>query len=140
ALIGAGADIIDVGGESTRPGALRIDADEEMSRITGVIGALAGHGVPISVDTTRATVAQRALESGASMLNDVSGGRADPQMFQVAATSGAPLVLMHWRGHSERMQDLTQYDDVVSDVIAELREQVDAAEAAGVDQAQIILD
>jgi len=139
-LIAAGADMIDVGGESTRPGALRIDADEEMRRISAVIRELAGSGTPISVDTTRAVVARHALAAGASMLNDVSGGRADPQMFEVAAETGVPLVLMHWRGHSERMQDLTHYDDVVKDVIGELREQVRAAKAAGVDGRQIIID
>lgn len=140
ALIEAGADVIDVGGESTRPGALRIDADEEAGRIVGVIDELAPSGVPISVDTMRAEVAERALSAGASMLNDVSGGRADPRMFGVAAATGVPLVLMHWRGHSERMQDLTQYDDVVADVLAELGEQINAAQEAGVDSAQIIID
>lgn len=139
-MLAAGADLLDVGGESTRPGALRISAEEEQGRISAVIEDLARSGAPISVDTMRPSVAQRALDAGASMINDVSGGRADPDMLQLAAQSQVPVVLMHWRGHSERMQDLTQYDDVVADVIAELDEQITAARKAGVDDGQIIID
>ncbi len=108
-----GADLIDVGGESTRPGAIRIDADEELRRVVPVIEGLVAEGVTVSVDTMRAEVAKRALASGASILNDVSGGRADPSMVGVAAAASCPLVLMHWRQHSTVMQDKdhTTYDD-----------------------------
>ncbi|MGZ5369684.1 MAG: dihydropteroate synthase [Aeromicrobium sp.] len=139
-LVAGGADIVDVGGESTRPGALRIDADEELRRVIPVVKALAAEGIPISVDTMRASVAQQSLDAGAIIVNDVSGGRADPEMFDVAARSGKPLVLMHWREHSQTMQNNTDYDDVVADVIAELRVQIDAAHHAGVADANLIVD
>lgn len=139
-LVAAGADLVDVGGESTRPGALRIEVDEELRRVIPVIEALAGDGIAVSVDTMRAAVAKRALAAGARIINDVSGGRADPDMFGVAAASGRPLVLMHWRGHSETMQNNTQYDDVVADVIAELTVQIEAARAAGIADDKIIID
>jgi dihydropteroate synthase len=139
-LVSQGADIVDVGGESTRPGALRIDAEEELRRIIPVVGGLVGEGALVSVDTMRAGVAERALDAGAVLINDVSGGRADERMTQVAATSGVPIVLMHWRGHSDGMQKLTQYDDVVKDVVAELGAQVDEALAAGVRPEQVIID
>jgi dihydropteroate synthase len=139
-LVEQGADIVDVGGESTRPGALRIDAEEELRRVIPVVTGLVGQGVAVSVDTMRAEVAERALDAGALLVNDVSGGRADERMTQVAATSGVPIVLMHWRGHSDGMQKLTQYDDVVQDVVAELGAQVDEALAAGVRTDQIVID
>lgn len=139
-LVAEGADIVDVGGESTRPGALRIDADEELRRVIPVVRALAAEGIAVSVDTMRAAVAQQSLDAGATIVNDVSGGRADPDMFAVAARSGKPLVLMHWREHSETMQNHTQYDDVVADVIAELRVQVDAALEAGIAADNLIVD
>jgi dihydropteroate synthase len=139
-LVAEGADIVDVGGESTRPGALRIDVDEELRRVIPVVRALAAEGIPVSVDTMRATVAQQSLDVGAMIVNDVSGGRADPDMFDVAARSGKPLVLMHWREHSQSMQNNTRYDDVVADVIAELRVQIDAAHAAGVADDNLIVD
>jgi dihydropteroate synthase len=135
-----GADLIDVGGESTRPGAARVDADTEMRRILPVIRTLAGEGIALSVDTTRATVAAAALEAGAHIVNDVSGGLADPDMARVAADSGVPWVLMHWRGHSKDMQALASYQDVVADVRAELLSRVDEALAAGVAESAIVLD
>lgn len=139
-LIAQGADIIDIGGESTRPGAVRIDTDEELRRVLPVVQALASEPVQISVDTMRAAVAEIALEAGADIVNDVSGGRADPAMVPLLASAGAPVVLMHWRGHSDVMQDLTRYDDVVADVLRELTESVEAALAAGVAAERIIVD
>ncbi|WP_199746165.1 dihydropteroate synthase [Amycolatopsis sp. WAC 01416] len=135
-----GADLIDVGGESTRPGASRVDAETEISRIMPVIRSLAADGVAMSVDTTRAEVALAAVEAGASVINDVSGGLADPNMAKVAAETGVPYVLMHWRGHSKDMNALASYEDVVADVRAELLSRVDEAVAAGVDQSAIVLD
>jgi dihydropteroate synthase len=136
----AGAHLIDVGGESTRPGADRIDAAVETARVVPVIRALAARGVAMSIDTTRAAVARAALEAGASVVNDVSGGLADPEMAAVVAEAGVPWVLMHWRGHSRRMQDLATYADVVKEVRDELRQRADAAIAGGVDPGNLILD
>jgi dihydropteroate synthase len=135
-----GADLIDIGGESTRPGAERVDAAVEAARVLPVIRELAGLGVPMSIDTTRAAVAERALAAGAGVVNDVSGGLADPGMAALVAEVGCPWVLMHWRGHSRQMQDLAEYGDVVADVRDELRARVDAATSAGVDRSQLILD
>lgn len=135
-----GADIIDIGGESTRPGAARISPDEELRRILPVVTTLAAEGFCISVDTTRAAVMVACLAAGAQLINDVSGGRADPQMAQVAADAQVPWVLMHWRGHSARMQELAVYQDVAVEVRAELSQAVDAALAAGVDPSRLILD
>jgi dihydropteroate synthase len=139
-LVAQGADIVDVGGESTRPGAIRIDADEELRRVIPVVCGLAEAGIAVSVDTMRAEVAERALEAGAVMINDVSGGRADSRMIHVAKATEAPIVLMHWRGHSDRMQDLTTYDDLIGDVVAELSEQIDAALDGGVRASNIVVD
>ncbi|SEQ30261.1 dihydropteroate synthase [Lentzea xinjiangensis] len=135
-----GADLVDVGGESTRPGAQRVDAAEEIARVVPVIRALVAEGVPVSVDTMRAAVAAAALEAGASIVNDVSGGLADPKMATVVAEAGVPYVLMHWRGHSAGMDSLARYDDVVMDVRTELLERVEAAMAAGVAESSIVLD
>lgn len=135
-----GADIIDVGGESTRPGASRVDAQTETARVWPVIKTLASEGVRLSVDTTRASVAATALEAGALVINDVSGGLADPDMARVAAESGAPWVLMHWRGHSKDMNALATYEDVVAEVRSELTSRVDAALSAGVSESAIVLD
>lgn len=135
-----GADIVDVGGESTRPGATRVDPGTEARRVLPVIRELAAAGVPMSIDTTRAEVAAAALAAGASVVNDVSGGLADPDMAVVVATQGCPWVLMHWRGHSRHMQQLAAYDDVVKEVRDELRQRADAALAAGVDATKIIVD
>jgi len=135
-----GADLIDVGGESTRPGALRIDPETERARVLPVIRELAAAGVPMSIDTMRAAVAQAALAAGVSVVNDVSGGLADPDMGRVVADAGCPWILMHWRGHSANMQELAKYGDVVKEVCAELRQRADDAVAAGVDPSKIILD
>src|SRR3954463_16251806 len=135
-----GADLIDVGGESTRPGARRVDADEERRRVLPVIQELAAAGVPLSIDTYRASVAAAALAAGVTVVNDVSGGLADPGVAAVVRAAGCPWILMHWRGHSDRMQDLAQYDDVVKDVRAELLARVDAAVAAGVPESSLVID
>ncbi len=135
-----GADLIDVGGESTRPGARRVDAGEELRRVRPVITELAAAGVPLSIDTYRASVAAAALEAGVGIVNDVSGGLADPAMASVVRDARCPWILMHWRGHSEHMQDLAHYDDVVKDVRAELLQRVDAAVAAGIDESCLVID
>jgi dihydropteroate synthase len=135
-----GADLVDVGGESTRPGAERVDARTETERVVPVIAALANVGVPLSIDTTRAAVAAAALEAGAVIVNDVSGGLADPGMAAVVKAAGCPWILMHWRGHSRTMRELATYDDVVAEVRAELLDRVAAAVAAGVDPELLILD
>jgi dihydropteroate synthase len=135
-----GAHLVDVGGESTRPGAGRVDADTETARILPVVRALVDAGVAISLDTTRAAVAAAGLAAGATLVNDVSGGLADPDMARVVADAGCPFVLMHWRAHSREMQALATYDDVVKDVCDELSARVDAAVAAGVAPEQIVLD
>ena len=135
-----GADLIDVGGESTRPGASRVDAGTEAARVLPVIRQLASEGMVLSVDTTRAEVAEAAVAAGARVINDVSGGLADPAMGRVAAETRVPWVLMHWRGHSKDMNALATYTDVVAEVRDELRAQVDAALAAGVAESEIVLD
>jgi dihydropteroate synthase len=135
-----GADIVDVGGESTRPGAQRITADEELRRVGPVIGGLAAAGVPVSVDTMRAEVAERALETGARLVNDVSGGLADPQMPRLVASARVPYVVMHWRGHSHSMDSRAVYQDVVAEVSEELCRRVEVVTQAGVDPAMIVLD
>ncbi|MGI8722220.1 MAG: dihydropteroate synthase [Geodermatophilaceae bacterium] len=140
AMAAAGADVVDVGGESTRPGAQRIPAEEEIGRVLPVITELYNAGLSTTVDTTRAVVAARALDAGAAGVNDVSGGLADPDMARVVADAGCPWVLMHWRGHSRDMASLAAYDDVVLDVRDELRCRVDAALGAGVRLEQLILD
>ncbi len=139
-LVAAGADIVDIGGESTRPGAHRVDAATETARVVPVIRELAAEGVVCSVDTTRSSVAGAAVAAGAAIVNDVSGGLADPAMAAVVADATVPWILMHWRGHSDVMQDLAVYSDVVADVRAELLQRVDAAVAAGVDERALILD
>src|SRR6478609_489886 len=139
-LVVLGADLVDVGGESTRPGAHRVDSAAEAARVVPVIRELAADGIACSVDTTRATVARSALDAGAVLVNDVSGGLADPEMAAMVAGAGVPWILMHWRGPSEVMQDLATYDDVVAEVRAELLARVEAAVAAGVDERAVILD
>jgi dihydropteroate synthase len=140
ALVHDGADIVDVGGESTRPGAHRVSAEEEARRVLPVVRALAASGAVVSVDTMRAGLAAAALEAGAAIVNDVSGGLADPAMAHVIRDAGVPFVAMHWRGHSEHMQDLAVYDDVVADVVAELRTGLDRLVDAGLDVEQVVLD
>src|SRR6201996_5515347 len=139
-LAAQGADIVDVGGESTRPGPQRTPADEEVRRVLPVITELARAGVPVSVDTMRAAVAELALEAGARLVNDVSGGLADPHMPRLVATAAGPYVVMHWRGHSHDMNSRAIYGDVVAEVRDELRRRVDAVVAEGVDPAMVILD
>jgi dihydropteroate synthase len=139
-LAAQGADIVDVGGESTRPGAQRISAEEEVRRVLPVITELARAGVPVSVDTMRASVAELALDAGARLVNDVSGGLADPHMPRLVAKAAVPYVVMHWRGHSHDMNSRAIYGDVVAEVRDELRQRVDAVVAEGVDPAMIILD
>jgi dihydropteroate synthase len=139
-MAAAGADFVDVGGESTKPGADRVDAEEECRRVLPVIADLAGAGVPVSVDTTRAEVAEAALSAGAVLVNDISGGLADSGMAKLVADAGVPWVLMHWRGHSRDMYAHAVYRDVVTEVCIELSARVDDAVAAGVDPAQLVLD
>ncbi|MET8522298.1 dihydropteroate synthase [Nocardioides sp. NPDC004968] len=139
-LMREGADLLDVGGESTRPGAQRVSAAVEIARVIPVVEALAREGLPVSVDTMRASVAQRAVEAGAVIVNDVSGGLADPRMLPFLAEAEVTCVLMHWRAHSMRMDDFCFYDSVVGDVCAELRGRVDSALDAGVRPERIILD
>jgi dihydropteroate synthase len=139
-LVGHGADIVDVGGESTRPGAGRIDPAEELARTIPVVRALVAHEVTVSIDTMRAEVAHAALEAGAAYLNDVSGGLADPDMAAVAADSGRDIIAMHWRGHSADMQRRALYADVTREVVDELAQRVAAFTAAGVAPERIILD
>jgi dihydropteroate synthase len=136
----AGADYVDVGGESTRPGADRVDADEECRRVVPVIRELSLAGVRTSVDTTRAEVAEAAIGAGAALVNDVSGGLADKNMAELVAESGIPWVLMHWRGHSREMYAAARYGDVVTEVCAELTARVEDVVAAGVDTGQLVLD
>ena len=138
-----GVDVVDVGGESTRPGADRIDSVLEAERVVPVIAALAAEGVVTSVDTMRASVAEAAIEAGVSIVNDVSGGRADSAMAGVVAAGGVPWILMHWRAAGSEYRHsgpADRYDDVVSDVRNELMEQVDRAVAAGVDESALVLD
>ncbi len=135
-----GADIVDVGGESTRPGAERVPAPEELARVLPVVSGLAAAGVPVSIDTMRASTAQAAVEAGACIVNDVSGGLADPDMYSTVAALDVPYIAMHWRGHSNTMNDLATYEDVVLEVIRELRDRADAAMAAGIPLRRIVLD
>lgn len=139
-LMAQGADIIDVGGESTRPGAERPSVQEELRRVLPLIEVIATEGATVSVDTMRAVVAERALAAGASIVNDVSGGLADPDMVPLVAGAGVPFIAMHWRGHSTDMQTRAVYDDVVAEVCAELTERRDVLLAAGIDGADLVLD
>jgi dihydropteroate synthase len=136
----AGADLVDVGGESTRPGAGRVEAEVEKARVLPVIRELVAEGVQVSIDTTRAAVAAAAVEAGAAVVNDVSGGLADPAMAATVASAQVPWILMHWRGHSDRMNTLAHYGDVVAEVRDELVARVDAAVLAGVEPAALVLD
>lgn len=139
-MLAEGADILDVGGESTRPGSARVSVEDELARVIPVIAALTAQGAVVSVDTTRARVAELAVAAGAQIINDVSGGLADPDMADVVARTGVVYVVMHWRGHADVMDDLEQYDDVVTDVRRELAERVRVLEAAGVRRSQVVLD
>ena len=139
-LLAEGADIIDIGGESTRPGATRPEVSEELRRVLPVIRELAAAGACVSIDTMRTAVAERAIAAGARLVNDVSGGKADDRMLHLVAESGVPYICMHWRGHSEDMQSKASYADVVTEVIAELRTQLDEAVSAGVPPEKMIID
>jgi len=140
ALAAEGADLLDIGGESTRPGAQRVPIEEELRRVLPVVRQLADDGMPVSVDTMRAEVADAALSVGACLVNDVSGGLADAGMAGLVADSGVPFVAMHWRAPSDEMERRAVYDDVVVDVVAELTARLDGLVAAGVDPEQVILD
>ncbi|TGN66598.1 dihydropteroate synthase [Nocardioides eburneiflavus] len=141
-LLEQGADLLDIGGESTRPGATRPLVAEELDRVVPVIRELASGGAVVSVDTMRAEVAEAALAAGARIVNDVSGGLADPRILEVVAGSDATYVAMHWRAHADRMRDFTDYspDGVVATVRRELAERLDAAEAAGIARERVVLD
>ncbi|GAA0922535.1 MULTISPECIES: dihydropteroate synthase [Streptomyces] len=139
-LVAAGADLVDVGGESTRPGAARVDEAEELRRVIPVVRELAAAGAVISVDTMRAAVAERAVEAGARLVNDVSGGGADPAMVPMVAAAGVPFVVMHWRGQSIDMNNRAVYADVVGEVVTELRTGLERAVAGGVDPERIVVD
>lgn len=139
-MIADGADIIDVGGESTRPGSERVSQQIERERVLPVVEALAGGDAVVSIDTMRAAVARDAVGAGAGLVNDVSGGQADPDMFVAVADMAVPYVLMHWRGHGKNMDRLARYTDVVGEVSAELTRQVEQAQAAGIAEERLILD
>jgi dihydropteroate synthase len=139
-LLAEGADIIDIGGESTRPGAIRPEVSEELRRVLPVVRELAATGACVSIDTMRAAVAEPAISAGARLVNDVSGGKADARLLRLVAESGVPYICMHWRGHSEDMQSKASYADVVSEVINELRTQLDAASRVGVALDKLIID
>jgi dihydropteroate synthase len=139
-LVAQGADIVDVGGESTRPGTQRVPVDEELRRVKPVITELVRAGAVVSVDTMRAQVAEWAVEAGVSLVNDVSGGLADPYMPRLVAKADIPYVVMHWRGHSHDMYRRAIFDDVVREVHDELAQRVDAAVAEGCDPAKLVLD
>lgn len=139
-LVAEGADLVDVGGESTRPGAVRPSVSEELDRVLPVVTALAGEGVLVSVDTMRSEVAAAAVDAGALLVNDVSGGLADERMLPTIASLGVAYVLMHWRAHSALMEEHTDYGDVVADVVDELKVRLDAASAAGISPGRIAVD
>lgn len=139
-LVARGADVVDVGGESTRPGALRPQSSTELDRVLPVVAALSEAGVVVSVDTMRAQVAEQALGHGAAIVNDVSGGQADPAMAEMLADRDVPYVVMHWRGHSDRMAQLARYGEVVREVCSELVSRMNVLTRAGVDAERIVLD
>jgi dihydropteroate synthase len=143
ALLADGADVLDVGGESTRPGATRPLVEEELDRVVPVISALARRGATVSVDTMRHEVAAAALDAGARIVNDVSGGLADPEILRVAAAGGATYVAMHWRAHADHMDDFATYDGPGGVVVAvrdELAARAEAALAAGIEPERLVLD
>lgn len=139
-LVAAGADVVDIGGESTRPGAQRVSEADEHARVLPVVAALAQQGVPVSVDTMRASTAVAAVTQGAALVNDVSGGLADPEMLPAMARQRVPYVVMHWRGHGWYMDENARYTDVVAEVIEELRARLHACDDAGIDRRRVILD
>ncbi|MEW1954537.1 dihydropteroate synthase [Terrabacter sp. NPDC080008] len=139
-VLDAGADIVDVGGESTRPGAGRPSVEEELRRVVPVVEALAAEGAVVSIDTMRASVARAAVDAGAQIVNDVSGGLADPEMVPWVAADRLPFIAMHWRGHSTSMQSRAVYDDVVADVLDELGRRRDELLEAGIEPEALVLD
>ncbi len=139
-MMAEGVDIIDIGGESTRPGADRVSEEEEIARTIPVITELAKHGVTISIDTMRASTAEAAIKAGASIINDVSGGLSDSHMLQTAARLQVSYIAMHWRGQSKDMNSKAVYGDVVNDVLAELNERIEAALDAGIAKDKLIID
>ncbi|MFD8968008.1 dihydropteroate synthase [Streptomyces sp. NPDC059568] len=139
-LVAEGADLVDVGGESTRPGATRVDEVEELRRVVPVVRGLAAEGVTVSVDTMRASVAEQAVAAGAVLVNDVSGGLADPAMVPVVAAARVPFVVMHWRGFSQGMNSRAVYTDVVAEVVTELRARMDAVIAGGIGPEYLVID
>ena len=139
-LAASGAHIIDIGGESTRPGAVRVDLPEEQARVLPVISALAARGVAVSIDTMNASTAAAAVDAGARYVNDVSGGLADPEMLAAVASGSADLILGHWRGPSDEMYARAEYSDLAREVTVELGERVRAAAAAGISPDRLILD
>lgn len=140
AMVADGADLVDVGGESTRPGALRVDAEQEARRVLPVLRALADAGVPVSIDTMRASLAAAAVDAGACLVNDVSGGLADEAMARTVADLGVPFVAMHWRGHSLDMDTRAVYVDVVAEVVTELQSRLAALAAQGLGIDHIVID
>jgi dihydropteroate synthase len=140
-LVEAGADILDIGGQSTRPGAEQISVEEELHRVLPVVEAVRSQlSVPISVDTTRAVVAQKAVEAGADIVNDISGGTFDPDMFSTVAQLGVPIVLMHIRGTPQTMQQFTDYQDLIGEIYEFLERQLAAAQEAGILRSQLMID
>ena len=143
-MVAAGVDIIDIGGESTKPGALPVDAATELARVIPVIKGIRQHpesqNIPISIDTTKAFVAQAAIQAGADIVNDVSGGQFDDRMFETVAQLEVPYAMMHMRGTPATMTQMTDYDDVLSEILAFFERQIDCAIAAGIDRSQIIID
>ena len=139
-MLAEGVDIIDVGGESTKPGADRVPEAQELDRVIPVIKELAKAGARISIDTMRASTAKAAIDAGAQIINDVSGGLADSQMLATAAQLNSPYIAMHWRGHSRDMNSRAVYSNVVTDVISELQERISAAVDAGIKQSNLIID
>lgn len=140
-LVNGGADLLDVGGQSTRPGAKEISLEEELQRVIPVIKGIRERlNVPISIDTTRAAVAQEAIQAGADLVNDISGGIFDPQMLPTVATLAVPMILMHIRGTPQTMQQLTDYEDLVGEILEVLGERIAAAEKAGIDRCRLIID
>jgi dihydropteroate synthase len=141
AMVASGVDIIDIGGQSTRPGAEQIGLEEELSRVLSVLRVLQAEvSVPISVDTTRAAVAEAAVEAGADIVNDISGGTFDSEMLTTVAHLDVPIILMHIRGNPQTMQQLTDYQDLIGEIYSFLTKQIAAAIAAGIDPEKIIID
>jgi dihydropteroate synthase len=143
-MVAAGVDIIDIGGESAKPGAAAVDERTELERVIPVIEAIRQHpdmrDIPISIDTTKAAVAQSAIRAGADIINDVSGGKFDPQMLETVARLQVPYIMMHMRGTPKTMQQMTDYTDIVREILTYFETQIDRAIAAGIDRSQIIID